>query len=251
MRYRRKKSYWQQVIRGREYLKAFFIGAGILVLIAYLFYESFWVAFLMSPSLFLWIRLWERNVAKKKKLQFELQLKDALQAVSAALQVGYAVENAWREAEQEMHIMHGRDALISKEFQYMVRQLEMNLTLEAVLDAFAERTGDEEVELFVAVFSMAKRSGGNMMEIIRTATTRIADKVEMKREMETVIAAKKAEFYIMTLIPLAMIGYMKLSFGDFISVLYGTVPGGIVMTICLGIYVAAFLIGRKMVEIEV
>lgn len=251
MKYRKKKSYWQQVIRRREYLKALLFGSGILVLIAYLFYESLWVTFLMFPSLFLWIRLWESHLAKKKKLQFELQFKDALQAVSAALQVGYAVENAWREAGKEMNIMHGKDALVSKEFQYMVRQLEMNLTLETVLDAFAERTGDEEVEIFVVIFSMAKRSGGNMIEIIRTATTRIADKVEMKREMETVISAKKTEFYIMSIIPLAMVCYMKLSFGDFISVLYGTVTGRIVMTICLGIYVVAFLIGRKMVEIEV
>lgn len=251
MKCRRKKSYWQQAIRKREYLKAFMMGSGLLALVAYLFYESLWAALVLSPSLFVWFRLWERTFIKKIKLQFETQFKDALQAVSAALNVGYAVENAWREAEKEMKIMHGEDSVICREFQYMVRQLEMNFTLEAVLAEFAERTGDEEVETFVTVFAMAKRSGGNMMEIIRTATTRISDKVEVKRDMETVIASKKMEFHIMTVIPLAMICYMKISFSNFISILYGNVTGGIVMSICLGIYLAAFLIGRKMVEIEV
>ncbi len=251
MRYKRKKSYWQQAIRGIDYLKTLFIGLGLLFLIAYLFYGSIWAVFFLAPLLFLWFRWWETSFVAKKRFQFQQQFKDAIQAISTALNVGYSVENAWREAEKEMQLLYGEQALICREFQYMVRQLEMNVTLESVLAEFAERTKDEEVETFATVFTMAKRSGGNMIEIIRTAVTRISEKVDMKREMETVISSKKMEFRIMAVIPLAMICYMKISFGEFINILYGNLSGIFIMTICLVIYLFAYMAGKKMVEIEV
>lgn len=251
MRYRRKKNYWQQAIHWSEYLRIILTGILVLALIAYLFYESWWAVLALIPLLFLWFRVWEASLADRKRLQFQLQFKDALHAVSAALNVGYSVENAWREGAKEMQIMYGERALICKEFLYMVRQLEMNVTMETILMEFAERTGDEEVQTFGTVFVMAKRSGGNLMEMIRTATSRIADKVDLKREMGTVIASKKMEFYIMTVIPLAMIGYMKLCFGGFLRSLYGNFSGVLIMTVCLIIYLTAFGAGRKIIEIEV
>lgn len=227
------------------------MGLVVLVGVSYLFYESFWAIFFLFPLLFVWIRLWKKAFIRKKKLHFQQQFGDAMQAVTAALNVGYSVENAWREGEKEMLLMHGEHALIYKEFAYMVRQLEMHVPLEQILLEFAERTEDEEVHLFAAIFSVAKRSGGNLIEIIRIATGRIGEKIDMRRDMETVIAAKKMEFRMMTVIPFAMIVYMKISFGEFVRVLYGTPLGVIVMTVALGIYLVAYLVGQKIVEIEV
>ena len=65
------------------------------------------------------------------------------------------------------------------------------------------------------------------------------------------MAAKKLEFKIMCAIPFAMICYLKLSFPSFMQVLYGNVLGVVIMTICLLVYVIAFEMGKKIVEIEV
>lgn len=227
------------------------MGAAIIGVISYLFYESIWASLALLPLLYVWVRIWEKSFAKKKQQQFQVQFKDAIQAVSAALNVGYSVENAWRESAKEMVLMHGESAMISKEFQYMIRQLDMNVTMETVLQEFAERTEDEEVQTFSTIFIMAKRSGGNMMEIIRIAANRVSEKVDRKRELETIISSKKMEFHIMSVIPMAMICYMKISFGSFVHILYGNLPGVFVMSVCLVIYAGAYLIGRKMVEIEV
>ena len=251
MIYKRKKNYWQRAIRWSDYARSVLLGALLIGVISYLFYESLWAALFLSPLVGVWLFVWERSFAKKKQQQFQLQFKDAIQAVSAALNVGYSVENAWKEAAKEMRLMHGEQAMICKEFQYMIRQLDMNVTLEKVLEEFSEKTEDEEVQTFAAIFIMAKRSGANMMEIIRIAANRICDKVDRKRELETIISSKKTEFRIMAIIPLAMICYMKISFGSFIQILYGNMIGTFVMTLCLILYVGAYLVGRKMVEIEV
>ena len=59
----------------------------------------------------------------------------------------------------------------------------------------------------------------------------------MKREIDTVITAKKMEFQIMSVIPLGIIGYMRLSFPEFMAGLYGNLPGAAFMSICLGAYI--------------
>lgn len=90
-----------------------------------------------------------------------------------------------------------------------------------------------------------------MIAIIQNTVVQISGKIDVKREIDTLLAAKKYEFKIMSVIPYAIIAYMQLSFPEFMSYLYGNVIGIGVMTICLGIYAGAYVLGAKIVDIEV
>ena len=192
-----------------------------------------------------------RQAEEKGKRRFERQFQDALQSLEAQLNVGYSMENAIKEVQRDLQIMYDRHALIVREFTYMVRQLNLNVTAEAAWKDFATRVALSEVDTFVTVFSLAKRSGGDSILIIKNAVRQLGDKAEVKREIDTVIAAKKMEFQIMSVIPLGIIGYMRLSFPEFMAGLYGNLPGAAFMSICLGAYIAAWRLGCKIVEIEV
>ena len=65
------------------------------------------------------------------------------------------------------------------------------------------------------------------------------------------LAAKKLEFDIMCVIPLGIILYMKLTFREFIGMLYGSLTGAAVMSLCLLLYLAAYRLGKKIIKIEV
>ena len=101
----------------------------------------------------------------------------------------------------------------------------MHIPVEQVLEEFAERVPSEDVKSFVTVFVTAKKSGGDMIGIIRNTTSQIGDKIEVKREIDTLLAAKKYEFQIMSMVPYGIIAYMSLSFSDFMEELYGNVTG--------------------------
>lgn len=251
MKYKRKKNYWQQDIRKREYLIAFLQGSMILVLISYLFYDTWKFVILFSPYLIRYIKSWEKKTIKKRQQSFRLQFKEAIQSLSTGLNVGYSVENALVEAHKELKGMYRRDEMMLRELTYMIHQIRMNVTAEKAFQDLAARTADEDVQTFVTVFNMAKRSGGDMMEIIRNVVHQMVDKIDVEREIQTVISAKKMELRIMTMIPLAMIVYLKLCFPEFLDVLYGNVVGIVIMSVCLAIYLIAYEIGKRMVEIEV
>ncbi len=251
MRYKKEKNYWQQDIHKVDYLKAILQGSALACVISYLFYGTLLSAILLSPCLIWYIKSWKKEITKKKHNQFRLQFKETMQSISAALNVGYSVENALREAEKDLRGIYKGEELLLRELAFMIRQLQMNMTAENVLQEFAARTKDEDVQTFVTVFSMAKRSGGDTMQIIRDAVRQIGEKIDVEREIETLTAAKKLEFRIMTLIPFGMIIYLRMSFPEFFEVLYGGILGVGIMSICLLIYGAAYYWGKRMVEIEV
>lgn len=251
MKYKKEKNYWQQDISKKERVKAILQGILLISAVSYLFYGTVLWAILLSPYLIRYIKSWETQIIKKKKQHFQLQFKEAIQSLSAALNVGYSVENAMREVWKDLQMLYQKEELILKEFRIMTRQLDMNVPAETALQEFALRTEDEEVQMFVTVFSMAKRSGGDMVMIIKNAVSQISEKIDIMRDIEAMMAAKKFEFRIMSIIPFAMICYMKISFPTFMEVLYGNLLGVIVMSICLAIYVTAFEIGKRIVEIEV
>ena len=81
----------------------------------------------------------------------------------------------------------------------------MNVVAETALKEFSLRMEDEDVQTFVSAFTMAKRSGGDSMEIIRNVVRQMGEKIDVEREIQTVLSGKRLELKILTAIPLGMI----------------------------------------------
>ena len=242
---------WRQGISRKEYALAIAESILLVFLIAMLFYSRVWMMAVLLPLGITYYNRLVKQVEDKGKRRFERQFQDALQSLEAQLNVGYSMENAIKEVQRDLQIMYDKKTLIVREFTYMARQLNLNVTAEIAWKDFAARIALPEVDTFVTVFSLAKRSGGDSIMIIKNAVRQLGDKAEVKREIDIVIAAKKLEFRVMSMIPFGIIAYMRLTFPEFMSGLYGNLPGVIFMSICLAAYIAAWNLGCKIVEIEV
>ena len=245
------KNLWQQDITFKERTKAGMKTAGMIGITAWLYYRRVWaVIFLILPGIWLYREFLEEE-SKKKEQEFQKQFREMIQTLSSALNTGYSVENAFYETQKELKIQYPEEARISRELLLITRKLRMHIPVEQVLEEFAERVPSEDVKSFVTVFVTAKKSGGDMIGIIRNTTSQIGDKIEVKREIDTLLAAKKYEFQIMSMVPYGIIAYMSLSFSYLMEELYGNVTGIGVMTLCLGIYVGAYYLGVRILRIDV
>jgi len=194
---------------------------------------------------------WLEEMTDKKEEEFRVQFKDSIQIMAGAFEAGYLAEKAIRETCHDLKPMYKSESRIIKEYEIMIRKLKIHIPVGQVLSEFAENVEQEDVDNFVTVFTTAQKSGGDSIVIIKDAVKVISEKMETEKEIQTMIASKKLEFEIMSMIPFGMIGYMKLTFGDFLKVLYGNPAGIIVMSICLALYFTAYIWGRKMIKIEV
>ena len=96
----------------------------------------------------------------------------------------------------------------------------------------------------------AKRTGGDMIAIIRNAVTSIQVKKETREEIETNLSGKASEQRIMSAAPILLIAYTSITSPGFLDVCYHNTLGIAIMTFSLLIYAAAFLWGRKIMQIE-
>ena len=243
--------YNQYSLNGKERILYFVKGSGIVVILTYLFYHTFWAIPFLTPILFAYFQ--ERKISLNKKRLFDLniQFKDAILAVSASLSAGYSIENAFKDARKEMTILYGADSIIVKELQCIEYKLNMNVTLEKAMENFAMRSGQEEILNFTQVLWTAKKSGGDFNKIIQRTAGIIHEKIEIKKEIKILVSAKQLEQKIMNGIPIAIILYINFSNPGFLNGMYGNITGVILMTVCLVIYMTAYYIARKIVDIEI
>lgn len=226
-------------------------SSGILVITVWLYYRSIWPLAILWPLGVWYYRGLEKECMEKKKSEFLAQFKEAIQSMAASLHTGYSVENAVKETQKEMLLMYPKDEMICRELSFMVQQVHIRIPAEQIFEDFAKRVRVEDVRNFANVFTAAKRSGGDMIAIIQNTVNQIGDKIDVKREIDTILAAKRYEFKVMAVIPYAIIAYMTLSFPEFMDCLYKNIIGIGVMSICLFVYLTAYAFGVKLVKIEV
>lgn len=223
----------------------------LILIISIIFYSDIRIIFFLIPIGIKIFKISLKNQIQQKRTIFEQQFQVALQSLEAQLNIGYSMENALIEVQKDMQMLYKKDSLIAEEFTFMARQLALNITVEEIWQQFALRTHIESVENFVMVIVLSKRNGGDSLQIIRNAISHINDQADVRREIQTVTSAKRLEFQMMCVIPMGIIGYMRVCFPDFMTILYGNIAGACFMTLCLGIYLCAWKIGYRIIEIEV
>ena len=219
--------------------------------IAYLFYKSIVVMMFFSVGALIVVHIQIEARAKRRKWQLTLQFKDGIISLSNALTAGYSIENAFGEAVKDLCFLYEDSAEIVKEFQQISQQIKLNRNIEELLLEFGNRTKIEDVINFAEIVTTAKRTGGDLIKIMKTTSNNISEKIEVQREIATLVAAKKLEGNIMSVIPLGIIIYLNISMPGFLDPMYQGVIGRGVMSIALISYLMALLLLNKIVSIKV
>lgn len=229
------------------------LGKGVAVcgLLAYTFYRSMAAFLVMLPFGLLFPLLERRRLKEKRLLMLKQQFKESMVILASSLSAGFAMENALASSREELVMLYGEDGMITREFAYMVQQIRMNRAVEQVLEDFAERSGLEDIQNFSEVFSVAKRSGGDLSGIMRHTAEVIRDKMQVKEEIRTLTASRQFEQKIMNLIPFFIVFYVEMSSPGFFDQMYGTGMGRMLMSGCLAAYMVSFVLAEKILAIEV
>lgn len=225
-------------------------GAALAGIAAYLFYDSAVAAVLLLPLIVPYYRRRCREKAEKDRRELSAQFREALTAIITALKAGYSSENAFAECRREMAFQFGEKAMITEEMERIVRGMENRIPLEKLLTEFASRWNIEEINEFTEVFSIARRSGGNLPVILNRTAELIQDRMEIDTEIDILLSSRKFEQKIMNGVPFFIIFYLGLSTDGFFDVLYHNAAGAAFMTACLAAYLFSILLSDRIMAIE-
>ncbi|MBR5338186.1 MAG: pilus assembly protein TadB [Lachnospiraceae bacterium] len=219
--------------------------------IAFCFYDNLIVCLVLSPASLIILESQRKKKKHRRLGSLCLQFKDGINFLSAGVNAGYSIENAWKESRKQLSELYGEDADITREFMYIERKSSMNIPIGDLILDLADRTGIEDIRTFSESFAVAKKSGGSMKSIIAATSNTISEKVEVMKEIETMVAGKQMEQRIMTVVPLGIICFVKLTSPGFLDVLYDNLIGNVIMSVCMVAYFASIKLGERILSIEV
>lgn len=232
-------------------LRYVLIHLGICVATAVLFFQSWGSLVLLAPLTA--VRMYrERNVIRnRRRRQLEEHFRDGLQCLLASLEAGYSIENSVSQAADDLRMMFDEKEPIVEEFRRMSRKLKSGGNVEEVLEQFGERSGVEDIRTFSGIFTIAKRTGGDVTKVIRAVTDTLYQKQEVLREIQTVLLAKQLEVGIMKVMPYLMLGYFLVFSPGFLEPLYAGLAGHAVMLLLYALYRGFCIAAERIACIEV
>ena len=243
-------SYERYTLSLREYLRLLFRALLITGLFTFVFYRNLLFFLFLLPLAFLFPFTQRKALAAARRRKLLLAFREALSLLASSLSAGYSLENALRESLGELSVLYGNTALIVREFSYLLRQIGMNIPPEQAVDDFARRSGLDDIKTFARVLRIARKSGGDLAGILRRTSEVIGDRIQIKEEILTLTAARRFEQRVMNLVPLFMILYVDFSSPGFFRVMYETLLGRLVMTLCLATYLFALYLSQRISSIS-
>lgn len=234
----------------RQFLVTAIIAACVIFAGVYLFYHSILVSSFGAIAGLLAPRFRQRTLLLRRKERLKLQFKEALFSLTSSLAAGRSIENAFLSTLDDLKLLYPESRTeILLEFQVISFRLDNAEPLEQALRGFAHRAQIDEITQFVDALSACKRSGGDLLEVMKRTSTIIGEKLEIEQEISVMIAQKKFEARIMMAVPFVFLAFLGFAAPDYMAPLYGG-AGYILLTTALALLLLCFWMMNKMMSIR-
>lgn len=202
----------------------------------------------IAAKIFLPIR--KQQILKKRKKALHMQFIDLLDSLSASLASGQNVPSAFMTARNDLLVQYPENAYIVREVDQIIDGFANNIPIEHMLADFGARSDIKDISDFGKVFETVYRKGGNIKDTVRKTHEILSTKTQLEMEIETKVTSNKNEQNIMMVMPILIVGMIKMMGGDFAENF--TTPSGLLFTtVAIGLFVLAYYIGRSILDIDI
>lgn len=262
--YNYKVYYMKKIEKILYFLLAFAVGAAV----GYLFYGGIGKDEFGDPTTLTWvlnitistvvgliagiafIPMRTKQIIDKQRKTLNTQFRDMLEAFNTSLGAGKNVVDSFHSVYEDLKVQYDEGAYILRELEIIISGMANNVDVEDLLYDFGVRSGIEDIESFANVFKICYRKGGNIKDTIRSTHEILSDKMEIAEDIETVVTSNKTEQMIMIVMPIALIGMIKMMSPEF-AANFTTLTGIISTTIAIAMFVVAYFVGKAVLNIKV
>lgn len=187
-------------ISRKQVLRLYYISPLIGGISGFLLGKSFVFAgvgavffFFAIPTMFLKIK----DSARRGK--FNKQILDAIMLLSSSLKGGLSLLQAIETLVEEM------PAPINQEFNLVLRENKMGITLEQTLLNLNKRMKMADLELVINSILVARETGGDLTKVFNRLTTTIRDNNKLQDNIKTLTMQGRLQGLIMSILPFVFV----------------------------------------------
>ena len=188
--------------------------------------------------------IYVKSKQKSRVKKFEEQLCDALMICCSCLRSGLSFNQAMETIAKDM------DAPISVEFSTVVKEVNMGYSMDEALENLGDRIKSKYVDLMVSAVLVQRQTGGNLSQILESISNTIRERMKLKRQLKTSVSSGKMSGLIVGMMPIIILGLFTLISYDFVSVLYTTTKGNILLGVAAGLEALAFISVKRITTVK-
>lgn len=229
------------------------IAGGLLFYVmGYLFYQNIIMSLILALGGLIVPRFWRRHLLERRRATLNLHFKQVLYSLSSSLSAGRSVENGFRDAVDDLLMLDpGASNDLIFELKVIVSRMEYGEPIEAALQDFSRRAGMEDITNFADVFTTCKRTGGDLVEVIRRTSSVIGEKLDIQQEISVMVAQKKFESKALLLSPFLLLLFMNMTAADYMQPMHSSAAGFLISTFAFVVLAGCFWWITKMMNIKV
>ncbi len=182
---------------------------------------------------------------KKRRETFNLQLVDTLVNMSNALKAGFSITQAIEAVVKE-----GQKP-IAQEFDVFLKQTRVGVNFSDAMENLEERVKSEDLTLVVAAIETARRTGGNLTEILEKISYTIRERMRIQVRIKTLTAQGRMQGIVAACMPAIMGGILLLMKPDIMLPFLHSTVGVTVIAVVTLLIIAGWLVIKKIVDIEI
>lgn len=140
---------------------------------------------------------------------------------------------------------------IRSEFSQVLHQMQVGDSFESALNDLGMRIAKPDVQMFVTSINILKETGGNLGETFQTIVLTIRERQKVEKKIQALTAQGVTQGVIITMIPFILMAVFFVVDPGFISPMFNTTLGLILLFVMLGLMVIGGIMIKKVVTIKV
>jgi tight adherence protein B len=188
---------------------------------------------------------WYVNFRRRRYFnRFTANLADAVDIVVRGVKVGLPLGECFKIVAREAR------SPVKEEFQVIVEDQVVGVPLADATERLIDRVPIAEARFFSIVIAIQSRSGGSLAETLGNLSKLLRDRQKMLDKIKALSSESKASAYIISSLPLIVVGALAVVSPSYIALLVTERTGHIVLAVCALLMIAGTLVMRKMINFD-
>ncbi len=190
-----------------------------------------------------WVYLMQRE--KKRRLRFEEQLPEALDFMTRALRAGHGLSVAIGMVGDEL------PDPVGSEFKTVFEHIKLGMAFGDAMAQMAERINSSDLNFLVIALMIQRKTGGNLTELLTTLSQTVRERIKLKGKIRILASEGKLSGIMIGSLPFALGGILSFLNPIYMSTLWTTKTGQMLMLVNLGMIFIGAVWMWKIVQIKV
>lgn len=191
------------------------------------------------PAVFLNQRIALRTAA------LEAQIEAWLNAIANALKASPSLGEAISASASLV------GAPMREEIDVVIKEYELGTPLDRALETFAHRIDSKTLGGCVLALQIARRSGGNLPEMLESAAVALREMARLEGVVRTKTAEGKAQAFVIGMIPAPLVLMINWLEPTFLNPLFVTFTGHLVLAAAGVLWASAIALSRKILAVDI